>query len=107
MELVGTRPRAVTSPFNSAKSETATSAATDHFGLRAIFPPIAVNFTQIVPMMTFLVIATIVMLVFMLRDLELTIRESHVMMLLYLGFGLWMTLEAFGVTSVLGVRGGP
>lgn len=68
---------------------------------------IAVNFTQIVPMMTFLVIATILMLVFMLRDLELTIRESHVMMLLYLGFGLWMTLEAFGVTSVLGVRGGP
>jgi len=67
---------------------------------------IAVNFTQIVPMMTFLVVATIVMLVFMLRDLELTIREAHVMMLLYLGFGVWMTLEAFGVTSVLGVRGG-
>ena len=68
---------------------------------------IAVNFTQIVPMMTFLVVATIVMLVFMLRDLELTIRESHVMMVLYVGFGLWMTLEAFGVTSVLGMRGGP
>ena len=66
---------------------------------------IAVNFTQIVPMMTFLVIATIVMLVFMLRDLELTVGESHVMMLLYVGFGLWMTLEAFGITSVLGVRG--
>ncbi len=28
------------------------------------------------------------------------------MMLLYLGFGVWMTLEAFGVTSLLGVRGG-
>ena len=33
-------------------------------------------------------------------------RLEHVMMLLYLGFGVWMTLEAFGVTSVLGVRGG-
>ena len=29
------------------------------------------------------------------------------MMLLYVGFGVWMTLEAFGVSSVLGVRGGP
>ena len=68
---------------------------------------IAVNFTQIVPMMTFLVVATIVMLVFMLRDLELSVQESHVMMMLYVGFGVWMTLEAFGVTSILGVRAGP
>lgn len=67
---------------------------------------IAVNFTQIVPMMTFLVIATIVMLIFMLRDMRLSVRESHVMMLLYLGFGVWMTLEAFGVTTLLGVRPG-
>ena len=67
---------------------------------------IAVNFTQIVPMMMFLVVATIVMLVFMFQDLEMSIRESHVMMILYMGFGVWMTLEAFGVTSVLGVRAG-
>lgn len=66
---------------------------------------IAVNFTQIVPMMTFLVLATIVMLVFMLRDMKLSIRESHVMMALYAGFGIWMTLEAFGVSTLLGVRG--
>jgi len=56
-------------------------------------------------MMTFLVLATIVMLVFMLRDMELSIQESHVMMLLYGGFGIWMTREAFGVTSLVGVRG--
>jgi hypothetical protein len=37
---------------------------------------IAVNFTQIVPMMTFLVIATVVMLVFMLRDLELLVQVA-------------------------------
>jgi cation:H+ antiporter len=67
---------------------------------------IAVNFTQIVPMMTFLVIATVVMFVFMLRDFELSVQESHVMMLLYLGFGVWMTLEAFGVMSLLSVRAG-
>jgi len=68
---------------------------------------IAVNFTQIVPIMTFLVVATIVMLIFMLRNLELSIQESHVMMMLYVGFGAWMTLEAFGVTSLLGLRAGP
>ena len=56
------------------------------------------------PMMTFLVLATIVMLVFMLRDMELTVKESHVMMFLYAGFVLWMTLEAFGVSTLLGVR---
>jgi len=66
---------------------------------------IVVNFTQIVPMMTFLVLATIVMLVFMLRDMELSMNEAHVMLTLYAGFGVWMTLEAFGVTTVLGVRG--
>ncbi|MBR43188.1 MAG: hypothetical protein CME18_02045 [Gemmatimonadetes bacterium] len=65
---------------------------------------IVVNFTQIVPMMMFLILATVVMLVFMLRSMEITIRESHVMILLYVAFGIWMTLEAFGFTNVLGVR---
>jgi cation:H+ antiporter len=65
---------------------------------------IAVNYTQIVPMMVFLVLATIVMLVFMLRDMQLTPREATVMVALYLALGVWMTLEAFGVTAVLGVR---
>ncbi|MDH3269707.1 MAG: sodium:calcium antiporter [Gemmatimonadota bacterium] len=65
---------------------------------------IVINYTQIVPMMVFLVVATVVMLVFMLRDMRLSMRESHVMMGLYIGFGIWMTLEAFGVTSILGVR---
>lgn len=67
---------------------------------------ILINFTQIVPMMTFLVVATIVMLIFMLRDLRLSMRESHVMMILYIAFGVWMTLEAFGVMDLLGVRPG-
>jgi len=65
---------------------------------------VTVNFTQIVPMMTFLVVATIVMLVFMLRDMHLSMREAHVMILLYVAFGIWMGLEAFGVTDLLGVR---
>jgi cation:H+ antiporter len=68
---------------------------------------IAINFTQIVPMMAFLVLATIVMLVFMLRDLRLTSREATVMVVLYLGFGVWMTLEAFGFTAILDMRPTP
>lgn len=68
---------------------------------------IIINFTQIVPMMVFLVLATIVMLVFMLRDMRLSLREAHVMMFLYALFGIWMTLEAFGVMDLLGVRPGP
>ena len=65
---------------------------------------IVVNFTQIFPMMVCLVLATVVMLIFMLRSMELTVRESHSMMLLYAAFVIWMTLEAFGLTSVLAGR---
>lgn len=68
---------------------------------------ILINYTQIVPMMVFLVVATIVMLVFMLRDMRLSLRESHAMMILYALFGVWMTLEAFGVMDLLGVRPPP
>jgi cation:H+ antiporter len=63
---------------------------------------VSVNFTQTVPMMGFLMIATIVMLVFMRRDMEITRAEAVWMMVLYLSFGLWMTAEAFGITSLLG-----
>jgi cation:H+ antiporter len=65
---------------------------------------IIINYTQIVPMMVFLVVATVVMLIFMLRDMRLSPREAHVMMALYLIFGIWMTLEAFGIMNLLGVR---
>lgn len=63
-----------------------------------------INFTQIVPMMTFLVAATVVMLLLMRRGAELRRGEAHLMMALYLGFGLWMASEAFGVTNLLGLR---
>lgn len=66
---------------------------------------VSVSFTQTVPMMSFLVLATIVLLVFMRRDMELTHSEASVMLGLYLAFGLWMAAEAFGITSVLGLHG--
>ena len=63
-----------------------------------------INFTQIVPMMTFLVAATIVMLLLMRRGMELRQGEATVMIVLYIGFGLWMASEAFGVTNLLALR---
>ena len=71
-----------------------------------LFGAVTVNFTQTVPMMAFLMVATIVMLVFMRHDMELTEREAAIMLALYLGFGLWMGSEALGLTSVLGLPGG-
>lgn len=64
---------------------------------------ITVNFTQTVPLMGFLMIATVVVLAFMLRDMKISIREAWTMTLMYIGFGTWMALEAFGVTSILGL----
>lgn len=63
---------------------------------------VSVNFSQIVPMMAFLMLATIVMLVFMRRDMEISRWEAVLMLLLYVGFGLWMTAEAFGIVNLLG-----
>jgi len=63
---------------------------------------VTVNFTETVPMMAFLVVATVVMLVFMRRDMEITRAEAVFMMVLYLIFGVWMGAEAFGVTRLLG-----
>ena len=65
---------------------------------------VTVNFTQVVPMMTFLMVATIVMIVAMRRDWEVSRNEASVMLALYAGFGVWMGLEAFGFTNVLGIH---
>ena len=64
---------------------------------------VAVNFTQIVPMMAFLMFATVVMLALMRHDMKLTRGEAWVMLGLYLAFGLWMGLEALGLTTLLGL----
>ncbi len=65
---------------------------------------VTVNFTQTIPMMGYLMVATIVMLVFMRRDMEISKAEAVWMMALYLGFGLWMAAEAFGIVRFLGAR---
>ncbi len=67
---------------------------------------VVVNFTQIVPMMAFLMVATVVMLAFMRHDMKLTREEALVMLALYGAFGLWMAFEALGLTSILGIPPG-
>jgi cation:H+ antiporter len=62
-----------------------------------------VNFSQAIPMMGFLMIATVAMLAFMRRDMRVTPSEAVWMLILYMGFGLWITAEAFGLTTVLGI----
>ncbi len=62
---------------------------------------ISVNFTQTVPMMGFLMVATVVMQVFMRRDMEISLAEAAWMLALYLGFGFWMAAEAFGIVRLL------
>lgn len=64
---------------------------------------VTINYTQSVPMMTFLIVATIVMLVFMRRGMALSRTEALWMLALYLAFGVWMALEAFGLVNVLGL----
>ena len=62
---------------------------------------VTINFSQIVPMMGFLVAATVGTLVFLRRDMRLTIAEARLMMLFYGVFALWMLAEALGLVSFL------
>ena len=62
---------------------------------------VTINFSQIVPMMGFLVAATICTLVFLRRDMRLTMSEARLMMFLYVVFALWMVLEGLGVVGFL------
>jgi cation:H+ antiporter len=55
-------------------------------------------------MMGCLTLATIIMFVLMRLNMDLTRRDAMILLVVYLGFVIWMTLEAFGVTAVLGMR---
>lgn len=63
----------------------------------------AVNFGRAVPMMASLTFATIVMFVFMRLDMDLNRREAILLLLIYALFVSWMTCEAFGIMTLLGV----
>jgi len=62
-----------------------------------------INFLAAIPTMGFLAFATIVFIVFLRTDLELTDSEAYGFLVLYGVFLLWMTLESTGVIET--VRG--
>jgi cation:H+ antiporter len=63
-----------------------------------------VNFSRSAPMMGSLTLATIIMFILMRLNMDLTRRDAIILLALYSGFVAWMAFEAFGVTSVLGMR---
>ena len=62
-----------------------------------------VNFLVAIPMLGFLSVATLVFIVFLRTDLELTTHEALGFLVLYAGFLAWMILESTGVIET--VRG--
>jgi len=62
-----------------------------------------INFSRAVPMMGSLTFATIIMFVLMRLNMDLTRRDAVVLLVVYFGFVVWITLEAFGLISVLAI----
>lgn len=60
-----------------------------------------INFSRAVPMIGCLTFATITMFVLMRLNMDLSRRDAVVLLIVYLVFVVWMTLEAFGLTSTL------
>jgi len=61
---------------------------------------VVIIYPRILPMMAFLMLATVVMLVLARRDFSLTNRDGIVLLTLYAGFITGMALESFGVIAV-------
>jgi len=61
---------------------------------------VIVDFSHIFPMMSYLALCSVVVLVLMRRNFELTNRDAILLLLLYIGFVLWMGLEVFGGTEI-------
>lgn len=62
---------------------------------------LVVDFTHVVPMMGFLILATVVALAGMRTDMQLSRREAWALLALYGGFVMWLVLESLGVTRVV------
>ncbi|WP_336133375.1 sodium:calcium antiporter [Natronomonas amylolytica] len=60
-----------------------------------------VSFTDAVPMMGFLVIATIVLFTFARTDMEISDGEASAMLVMYFAFVGWLLLESVGVVNYI------
>ena len=64
---------------------------------------VVINFSNAVPMMSCLTVATIAVFILMRQDLELTRRNAVLLLSLYAVFIIWIALESFGLVSLLAV----
>ncbi|CAI50480.1 homolog to sodium/calcium antiporter [Natronomonas pharaonis DSM 2160] len=62
---------------------------------------VAVSFTAAVPMMAFLVVATVVLFAFARTGMEISNAEAWAMLLLYGSFIAWLLLESIGVIDIV------
>ncbi|WP_049922689.1 sodium:calcium antiporter [Halopiger djelfimassiliensis] len=62
---------------------------------------LAITFAHIVPMMGFLILATIVFFTIVRTDMLLTEREGWMLLVLYGFFAAWLVLESVGATDVV------
>ncbi len=67
--------------------------------------PSEINFTIAAPLMGILIFATVVLFTFLRTNMTLSSSESWILLLIYLIFVLWMSLESFGVFNL--IRGLP
>jgi cation:H+ antiporter len=58
-----------------------------------------VDFEIAVPMMLFLTLATILLFTFMRLQLQISVTEGWILLVVYLAFIIWMVLETIGVLS--------
>ncbi len=61
---------------------------------------VIVDFSHIFPMMSYLALSSAVVLVLMRRNFALINREALLLLLLYIGFVLWMGLKVFGGAEI-------
>ncbi|MWG34006.1 sodium:calcium antiporter [Halomarina oriensis] len=66
-----------------------------------IFGTVDVDFSVVVPTMGFLTLATVVVFGLLRTELELTPRESGVLLVVYAGFVGWMVSETLGYTALV------
>ncbi|WP_254832293.1 sodium:calcium antiporter [Haloglomus salinum] len=62
---------------------------------------VPINFGVAVPLMGFLTVATVIVFGFLRTDLKLSTMESYVLLLIYVGFIVWMALETFDVLAFI------
>jgi cation:H+ antiporter len=87
-------------------SSIANAVGSNIFDLLVVLPAgviaagtVTINFPRILPMLAFLVFATVAVLALARRGFELSNRDGIVLLTLYAGFIAWMSLENLGITT--------